>query len=164
MQSLILIVHVLTAVFLIILILMQHGQGADAGASFGAGASNTVFGSQGSAPIMMKITACLALVFFITSLSLAYLAAHQVPVKSIADSIDAAKKVAPISQPAPQTSIPLGVDTPQQSIPKQTSPAAVKHHNKQAPATRHPKSGRTSSHSAAGHKASPSKSVTKAKE
>lgn len=77
MQSIILIFHVMAALCMIALVLMQQGKGADAGAGFGAGASGTVFGSQGSTPFLVKITAVLALVFFATSLSLDYLAAHR---------------------------------------------------------------------------------------
>ncbi|QLH42707.1 MAG: preprotein translocase subunit SecG [Coxiellaceae bacterium] len=75
MQQLILILHVLAAVSLIALVLLQQGKGADMGAGFGGGASNTMFGSQGSLPFMMKLTGGLAAVFFITSLTLSYLAA-----------------------------------------------------------------------------------------
>lgn len=67
MQALILILHVLTAIAIIALVLMQHGKGADMGAGFGAGASNTMFGSQGSTPFLVKLTGGLALFFFLTS-------------------------------------------------------------------------------------------------
>lgn len=77
MQSIILIFHVIAALCMIALVLMQQGKGAEAGAGFGAGASGTVFGSQGSTPFLVKITAVLALIFFATSLSLDYLAAHR---------------------------------------------------------------------------------------
>jgi preprotein translocase subunit SecG len=77
MQNLILIVHMLAAACIIILVLLQHGKGADAGAGFGGGASGTVFGSQGSTPFLMKLTAALALIFFVTSLTLAYRSAHE---------------------------------------------------------------------------------------
>ena len=73
MQQLILILHVLIAISLITLILLQHGKGADAGASFGGGSSNTMFGSIGPAPFLMKVTAILAALFFSTSLFLVYL-------------------------------------------------------------------------------------------
>ena len=76
MQNVILIVHILAAICIIALVLLQHGKGADAGAGFGSGASGTVFGSQGSTPFLMKMTAFLALIFFVTSLTLAYRAAH----------------------------------------------------------------------------------------
>lgn len=76
MQSLILILHVLVAIAIIALVLLQHGRGADVGASFGSGASNTMFGSSGSLPFLMKLTAVLAVVFFSTSILLSYLAVH----------------------------------------------------------------------------------------
>ena|SRR3990167_10436313 len=76
MQQLILILHVLVAMAIIALVLMQHGRGADVGAAFGSGASNTMFGSAGSLPFLMKVTAICAAIFFITSLSLSYMAAH----------------------------------------------------------------------------------------
>jgi preprotein translocase subunit SecG len=85
MQSLILILHVLVAIAIISLVLMQHGRGADVGASFGSGASNTMFGSAGSLPFLMKLTAVLAGVFFVTSISLSYLAAHNQKKSDILD-------------------------------------------------------------------------------
>ncbi|NKB46633.1 MAG: preprotein translocase subunit SecG [Legionellales bacterium] len=75
MYQIVLIIHVAIAVALISLVLLQQGKGASMGAAFGAGASQTVFGSQGSASFLMKITAILAASFFVTSLSLGYLAA-----------------------------------------------------------------------------------------
>lgn len=77
MQQIILIIHVLAAVCLIALVLLQHGKGADAGAAFGSGASQTMFGSVGSVPFLVKVTAILAALFFITSLTLGYLTAQQ---------------------------------------------------------------------------------------
>ena len=74
MQQLIIILHVLVAILIIVLVLLQHGKGADAGAAFGSGASNTMFGSTGTTPVLVKVTALLAAVFFTTSLSLSYLA------------------------------------------------------------------------------------------
>jgi preprotein translocase subunit SecG len=72
MQQLILIIHTLVAIGIITLVLLQHGKGADIGAAFGSGASNTVFGSQGTVPFLMKITASLVAIFFITSITLSY--------------------------------------------------------------------------------------------
>jgi len=66
------VVHVLAAVGLVGLVLLQHGKGADAGAAFGSGASGSLFGSRGAATFLSKTTAVLATVFFITSFSLAY--------------------------------------------------------------------------------------------
>ena len=76
--QIILIIHVLLALSLVALILMQHGKGADAGAAFGAGASGSVFGARGANSFMYKLTASVAISFFITSLSLAYLATNEV--------------------------------------------------------------------------------------
>jgi len=74
MESIILIVHVLLAVSVIALVLLQQGKGADMGASFGAGASQTVFGSSGSGNFMTRATAVLATCFFVTSFALAIVA------------------------------------------------------------------------------------------
>jgi preprotein translocase subunit SecG len=70
MQQLLTILHILVAVCLIVLVLIQHGKGADVGATFGSGASNTMFGSQGATPFLVKLTGILALIFFTTSLLL----------------------------------------------------------------------------------------------
>jgi preprotein translocase subunit SecG len=74
MQNIILLVHVLTAIAIIGLILLQQGKGAVAGASFGGGASQTVFGSQGSSGFFVRATAILAVLFFATSFGLAIIA------------------------------------------------------------------------------------------
>lgn len=74
LESIIVIIHLLVALTVIVLVLVQHGKGADMGASFGSGASNTVFGSQGSANFLSRTTAILVAVFFITSVSLTYYA------------------------------------------------------------------------------------------
>ncbi len=74
LETVVIVVHLLGAIGVVGLVLLQQGKGADAGASFGAGASGTVFGSQGSATFMSRFTAILAAVFFITSLGLAYFA------------------------------------------------------------------------------------------
>lgn len=70
-------VHVLVAIVVIGLVLIQHGKGADIGAAFGSSASNTLFGSQGTGSFLFKMTGGLALVFFATSLMLSYLVSNQ---------------------------------------------------------------------------------------
>lgn len=70
--TLIMILHILVAFALIGLVLMQRGKGSEMGAAFGAGASGTVFGSQGATPFMVKLIAGLAVLFFCTSLGLNY--------------------------------------------------------------------------------------------
>ncbi|MDD9890167.1 MAG: preprotein translocase subunit SecG [Gammaproteobacteria bacterium] len=74
MQTLIVVVHVITAIVIVGLVLLQQGKGADAGASFGAGASQTVFGSSGSGNFLVRATTVAAIIFFVTSLSLAIFA------------------------------------------------------------------------------------------
>jgi preprotein translocase subunit SecG len=69
------ILHVLVAAGIIGLVLLQQGRGADAGAGFG-GASNTLFGARGAASFLSRSTAILATLFFVTSLSLAYMAGN----------------------------------------------------------------------------------------
>ncbi|MFZ5560336.1 MAG: preprotein translocase subunit SecG [Pseudomonadota bacterium] len=78
MESFVLVVHVLVAVAMIGLILLQQGKGAEMGASFGGGSSQTVFGAAGSAGFLTKLTAGLAAVFFVTSLGLAIYARKSV--------------------------------------------------------------------------------------
>jgi preprotein translocase subunit SecG len=105
MQSILLIFHVLMALALIGLILIQHGKGADAGASFGGGASGTVFGSQGSGSFLTRATSILALVFFANSFFLSYLSTNQVETTSLVDQVqtvdatsEQADKIAPSNQ------------------------------------------------------------------
>lgn len=74
MEQAVLIVHALIAVIVVALILIQQGKGADAGASFGGGSSQTVFGAQGGGNMLTRWTAILVTLFFLTSLSLAYFA------------------------------------------------------------------------------------------
>jgi preprotein translocase subunit SecG len=83
MEQIILIFHFVVAVALIGLILIQQGKGAEAGASFGAGASQTVFGSSGGWNFFSKATAILATVFFVTSVSLAVVAKDRTVVGDI---------------------------------------------------------------------------------
>ena len=74
LETVVIVVHLLGALGVVGFVLIQQGKGADAGASFGAGASATVFGSQGSATFLSRATAILAAIFFITSLGLAFFA------------------------------------------------------------------------------------------
>ena len=77
MQSVVLIGHTLIAVLIIVLVLLQRGKGADAGAAFGAGASGTVFGAKGSSNFFSRATAVLATAFFVSSLTLAYISSQR---------------------------------------------------------------------------------------
>ena len=75
--TLMLVVHVLVALAIVFLVLLQHGKGADMGAAFGGGSSGSLFGATGSANFLSRTTAALAAVFFVTSLGLAYVATHK---------------------------------------------------------------------------------------
>ena len=86
MTSVLLVVHVVTAVVIIVLVLMQQGRGADMGAAFGGG-SQTLFGARGSANFLSRITGLLATVFFVTSLTLAYLFGQGNQPQSVTDQI-----------------------------------------------------------------------------
>jgi len=74
MVQIILTIHLLIALVIVVLVLLQQGKGAEAGASFGAGASQTMFGSAGSWNFFSKMTAIFAALFFVTSISLAVIA------------------------------------------------------------------------------------------
>lgn len=78
MQQLVLLLHVFLAITLVVLVLLQQGKGAQMGAAFGTGASQTLFGSRGSTSFLVKITTLFAALFFVTSLILGYAANQQV--------------------------------------------------------------------------------------
>lgn len=94
LQQFLVLVHVIISIALIALVLIQQGKGAELGATFGSAASQTVFGSQGSGSFLLKLTGLLALLFFVTSLSLGYIAGHTV-------SQDPIQKLANLAQQLP---------------------------------------------------------------
>ena len=83
MEILVLVLHVLAALGIVGLVLIQHGKGADVGAAFGSGSAGSVFGSSGSANFLSRATAILAVVFFLTSLGLTYFSANQGPSRGV---------------------------------------------------------------------------------
>ena len=96
--SLLLTVHILVALGIIGLVLMQHGKGADMGAAFGSGASGSLFGATGSANFLSRTTGVLAAVFFVTSLSLAYVASSKP--KTTGSVMEETVQSQPVSKPA----------------------------------------------------------------
>jgi preprotein translocase subunit SecG len=96
--SVVLVIHILAALGVIGLVLVQHGKGADMGAAFGSGASGSLFGATGSANFLSRTTAVLAAVFFATSLSLAYIASNKP--KTTGGVMQDAVKSQPSSVPA----------------------------------------------------------------
>lgn len=114
-----LVFHILLAIALVALILVQQGKGAEAGAAFGSGASNTMFGSRGSAGALTKLTAFLSLLFFVTSLAMAWHAQKEntseagIPKQEIID------------EQHKETSLPLLDAAPeagQEQAPQETNP------------------------------------------
>jgi len=88
MANILLAVHVLAAIAIVALVLLQQGKGADMGAAFGGGGgSQTVFGAQGSANFLSRMTALLATIFFFTSLSLAYIYGHTTEPQSVTEQV-----------------------------------------------------------------------------
>jgi len=111
MKEILLVIHMLTAVAIIGLVLLQQGKGADMGAAFGGGGSQTLFGARGSATFLSRTTGILAAIFFATSLALAVVYSHQSGERahSIVDQVPPAT-----TAPAPQ--VPAAPEAPQ--VPK----------------------------------------------
>jgi preprotein translocase subunit SecG len=104
LQQVVLGLHTLIAILIIALVLLQRGKGADAGAAFGAGASGTVFGARGSGSFFSRMTAVFATMFFVSSLSLAYLSSQQVDTgpASLLDEPAAEETVEPVPDDVPE--------------------------------------------------------------
>lgn len=109
MTTLLIAVHVFVCLFLICIVLLQHGKGADIGASFG-GSSQSLFGTEGPVPLLNKITTLAAIVFMGTSVALAYLSANSSTGSVMRDVKVQEQQQAPVSQ-QPVT-VPMPVDKP----------------------------------------------------
>lgn len=118
--SVVLTVHILVALAIIVLVLMQHGKGADMGAAFGSGSSGSLFGASGSANFLSRTTAVLATVFFLTSLSLAYIASDKP--KTSGSLMQEAVQSQPVSSEVPAAAVtpadPAGDGSKAKDIPK----------------------------------------------
>lgn len=121
MQDVLIFILLLVSVAIIALVLLQHGKGADAGAAFGSGASSTVFGSQGPASFLMKLTGFLVLAFFVICIALTRIATNE------------AKPAVPVQQPAQQqqtanqNAVPSAPNAAEQQQPSSsTVPSAPK--------------------------------------
>ena len=122
-QTLAVVFHVLVAVGIIALVLLQRGKGADAGAGFGAGASGTVFGSRGSASFLSRTTAVLATLFFVSSLVLSYLFSQGVGPSSVVDRVKT-QESATVPLTGTGAQLPSSPTTPASSAPPPTAPPA----------------------------------------
>ncbi len=100
MEIVLWVVHIIVAVGLVGLVMLQQGKGADIGAAFGSGASNTVFGARGSANFLSRTTAIFAVIFFVTSLSLAYFVTGKPASVSAVERAGTAETPAPAANPS----------------------------------------------------------------
>jgi preprotein translocase subunit SecG len=105
MSILLIIIHIIVCIALIMIVLLQTGKGADMGAAFGGGSSQTLFGSTGASTFLGKATTGAAIIFMVTSLGLAYLSSHRTGGQSVV------------------TNTPAAVATP--AVPDTTTPSAT---------------------------------------
>ena len=110
MYSVVIVIHVVISLFLIAVILLQAGKGAGMGAAFGGGSSQTLFGSSGAGTFLGKATTAVAIIFMLTSLSLAYVSSHR-------------DKSSLMTEPAPVEEAQKA-QTPNAEIPADVAPPA----------------------------------------
>ena len=124
LRGIILSVHLLLALMIIFLVLMQRGKGAEAGAGFGSGASGTVFGARGTSTLFSKLTGVFAALFFCTSLTLAYLGSHS-PAEPTSVLERAVKAAAEKQAPTAAPSAAPAASAPATSAPAPAAPASA---------------------------------------
>ena len=119
MVTILTIIHILVCVFMVSIVLLQHGKGADIGATFGGG-GQSLFGTEGPVPLMNKITTAAAILFMVTSISLAYFSAH----RSTSTVMGGYSTPAPAQQAAPPVEqlperVPMPATAPDEPVPAQ---------------------------------------------
>ncbi len=123
MEALITVIHVLTALAVIGLVLLQHGKGADMGAAFGGGASGSLFGATGSANFLSRTTAIVATVFFLTSFGLTWYSSQRNENRGVMATQPQSQQ--PVSAPAVPASAPAS-PAPKQDQPGSDGDSKVK--------------------------------------
>jgi preprotein translocase subunit SecG len=118
MTTLIIVLHTIVCLFLICIVLLQHGKGADIGASFG-GSNQSLFGTEGPMPLLNKITTLAAIVFMGTSITLAYLSAHKSSGSVMSD-------IKVQEQQVPPQQAPIAVPMPTSPVPEKEIPKGTK--------------------------------------
>lgn len=125
MELLVTVIHVISALGIIGLVLLQHGKGADMGAAFGGGSSGSLFGASGSANFLSRSTSVLATIFFVTSLGLTWFSSHRGEQKGLMSTPPAKSAPATSSTaPAAPSTVPVpdkaagDVDSKVKEIPK----------------------------------------------
>ena len=119
MVTILTILHIMVCIFLVSIVLLQHGKGADIGATFGGG-GESLFGTEGPVPIMNKITTGVAVLFMVTSISLAYISAHSTT-SSVMGGYEMqapVEQAAPIAEPLPEK-IPMPTTLYEEPAPAQ---------------------------------------------
>ena len=119
MVTILTIIHILVCIFLVSIVLLQHGKGADIGATFGGG-GDSLFGTEGPVPMLNKITTAAAVIFMVTSISLAYISAHNTTGSVMGGySVPAPiEQQAPIAEPLPDR-VPLPATPYEEPVPAQ---------------------------------------------
>lgn len=110
MTTLIIVLHTIVCLFLICIVLLQHGKGADIGASFG-GSSQSLFGTEGPMPLLNKITTIAAIVFMGTSITLAYVSAHKSS-GSVMSDVKVQEQQIPVQQAPITVPMPAAKEAP----------------------------------------------------
>jgi len=128
LTTVLIVLHVMVALAIIGLVLLQHGKGADMGSGFGGGASGSLFGATGSANFLSRTTGVLAAVFFILSLALAYTATRR-PTEEGGGVIDVIRNKQQVPAPAQKPA----ADVPQPPAQPQDAPPAQPPSDKQVP-------------------------------
>jgi preprotein translocase subunit SecG len=113
MSLLVIVLHVIVCVALIMIVLLQTGKGADMGAAFGGGGSQTLFGSTGASTFLSKATTGAAIIFMITSLGLAYMSGHQVDSSVVTGTQPPAQTEQAPVEPAPANTATAQPEAPQ---------------------------------------------------
>ena len=125
MSTALVVLHILACLFLIAVVLLQRGRGAEIGAVFGSGASSTVFGSRGAGNFLTKLTTVSAVIFMLTSLSLSYLATTSSSDRLFDEAIEAEQPPAPAEEPLFEEVEPVPAQPESSSaIPALPEPAA----------------------------------------
>lgn len=137
MYEILLIVYLLISLFLIFMILIQQGKGADMGASFGAGSSNTLFGSSGAGSFLTRLTTGLAIGFFVLSLVLGGLTKNDITKGDEYENlVDDAAITAPVATDVPDSDVPVSdIPTAANDVPATDVPATTDAATEDKPAT-----------------------------
>ena len=118
MSIFVIVLHVVVCVALIMIVLLQTGKGADMGAAFGGGGSQTLFGSTGASTFLSKATTGAAIIFMITSLGLAYMSGHQVDSSVVTGTQPAQTEQTPAPGTTPAEPAPANTATEQPEAPQ----------------------------------------------